>query len=144
MIFQFDKRFAADPRWNSWGCNLSLFFWFASMRKIIEVSPGFMTSCAQIFEANGWIDKEFSILDYNRIYNYLGLPVWYHDEHTDPNYVCKRNEFEHLYFTRTWMGEQIGHFVAGDGHGVVTYDPYGISNSVKYGHLLNKRIMTVL
>ncbi len=54
--------------------------------------------------------------------------------------------FEVLHFRRekdTPAGMGNGahdHFVAGDGHGKVAFDPLGLSNTVKYGYLKDKRI----
>jgi len=43
--------------------------------------------------------------------------------------------FERVETTKTWA-----HFVLGDGKGTVKYDPYGDSQTVKYGTLVSKRI----
>lgn len=49
--------------------------------------------------------------------------------------------FEILRFERKEPGMTWGHFVVGDGSGVVEYDPYGDSRTVREGHLASKRII---
>lgn len=144
MILQSDRRLSDDPRWKKYGCNLCTCFWFANKYRGFQVSPAIMMNAAEVFIANSWMRNDFLIKNYNRIYNWLDLSVEYADVHSPPGYQCNQDEFEHLYFERKWKGETIGHFVAGDGHGVVTYDPYGISNTVQYGKLMSKRIMRIL
>jgi hypothetical protein len=59
----------------------------------------------------------------------------------DKDYSTKAGELEILYFENTINGKLYGHFVVGDGFGRVEYDPYGDSNTVKYGKLIGKRIL---
>lgn len=58
------------------------------------------------------------------------------------NYKCSESEVEQLVFH--WEEKGFTHFVAGNGSGLVIYDPinYGGqgSNTVKYGYLESKRI----
>jgi hypothetical protein len=56
------------------------------------------------------------------------------------NYVATKGEHEILYFEREDTLQTWGHFVVGDGLGVVCYDPYGDSMTVKKGKLTSKRI----
>ena len=60
------------------------------------------------------------------------------------DYATTKGEQEILYFERqdsaTMATQTIGHFVVGDGMGVVSYDPYGDSLTVSKGVLSSKRI----
>ncbi len=76
------------------------------------------------------------IMDPERIFRMKGLDVRYNDRHDPPSYSCDSNEFEILKFTRG----RYAHFVCGDGAGHVTYDPWGDSNTVRFGTLNSKRI----
>ena len=57
-----------------------------------------------------------------------------------PDYQTVRGEQEILYFERKDTMQTWGHFVVGDGFGVVAYDPYGDSQTVRKGALAGKRI----
>ena len=56
------------------------------------------------------------------------------------DYATVKGEQEILYFERNDTMTTIGHFVVGDGQGIVSYDPYGDSFTVKKGKLHSKRI----
>jgi hypothetical protein len=55
-------------------------------------------------------------------------------------YQATKGEQEILYFERNDTMQTWGHFVVGDGFGLVAYDPYGDSQTVKKGALFSKRI----
>lgn len=57
------------------------------------------------------------------------------------DYIPSRGEVEILRFERNEGMATIGHFVLGDGHGSVAYDPYGKSRTVAEGKLISKRIL---
>jgi len=88
----------------------------------------------------GWMDEECYINDADAIFGETGLHTLFHDKHEDPWILCRDDEIEILRF-------QIGHwkhFVAGDGHGHVAYDPYGTSRAVREGELRDKRIFDLV
>lgn len=138
MIRQDDKRHRQEIQ--QWGCNLMTALWFVNKYTNLPISPEFDNDLYEKLLLKGWIDQEVSIKDYVRIYKYLGLLVTYHDIFDKPDYICKRGEFEHLHFV---YGEQ-GHFTAGNGSGIVTYDPMGCARTVKYGKLKDKRIFKLI
>ena len=94
-----------------------------------------------------WMTKNCFLEDSPKVFTFLGLPVE-SVEMCDPSVECKPGQFEFLRFERTfWSQKQrklktYGHFTCGNGEGIVTYDPAGNSNAVKYGHLESKRIFT--
>lgn len=142
MILQCSADFKHDPRWDWWGCNLCIFFWYVNKILKLRITPEFMMDAAYIFEKKGWIDNEFGIVHYKDIYAWLGLDVKYYG-HVPADSVCAPDEFEHSMWEKTFEGKTTGHFVASD-NGIVTYDPYGESNTVRYGHLVNKRKFKIL
>ena len=59
---------------------------------------------------------------------------------TVAEYTPGPDELEVLRFERQEVGSLISHFVVGDGKGMVSYDPYGDSRTVREGKLVSKRI----
>ena len=59
---------------------------------------------------------------------------------TTADYIPGPGELEVLRFERQEVGALIGHFVVGDGHGRVAWDPYGDSKTVREGSLVSKRV----
>lgn len=49
-------------------------------------------------------------------------------------------DWEVLRYERPTPGVLYSHFVLGDGHGKVAWDPLGVSNTVAYGHLAARRV----
>ena len=95
------------------------------------------------FIPSGWMGEDCYIKSPVDIFRYLGLNVDdFRREGAD--YACKPGEFEILCFERTYMKEgrpvTYTHFTCGNGTGVVTYDPSGVSNAVRYGTLRDKRV----
>jgi len=93
-----------------------------------------------------WMERDCYVKHPVEIFNYLGFQMRsIRVEGAD--YICDSDEIEILKFERSYelRGEVItyGHFVCGNGCGVVTYDPSGISNAVRFGYLESKRIFSV-
>jgi hypothetical protein len=91
-----------------------------------------------------WMDENCFIRAPEDILGFLGLKVKYlgHREGHDPTLG---DELEILCFKRTYTDREgrnrtYKHFVVGDGLGHVAYDPIGMSNAVKYGELVSKRV----
>jgi hypothetical protein len=75
------------------------------------------------------------------IFNYFGLNVIGLGK-LGPERVCGDNEIEINYWhypPKDWY-----HFVCGDGFGVTTFDPWGISITATHGHLKSKRIFRLV
>ena len=56
------------------------------------------------------------------------------------DYKTATGEFEILRFERKTASASFAHFVVGDGNGVVAFDPYGASMTVRDGYVASKRI----
>jgi hypothetical protein len=97
----------------------------------------------EYFVEHGWMRDNCYILSPGSILRYLGVAVDYAGKRDGPSPCC-RGEYEILCFRRSYIknGKQVSykHFVVGDGLGHVAYDPIGMSNAVKHGHLESKRI----
>ena len=61
--------------------------------------------------------------------------------HDATDYEPKHGEREILRFERKTAAGVLGHFVVGDGHGAVEWDPLGESRTVAEGKLVSKRIV---
>jgi len=138
MILQKDPRLRKEIQ--EWGCYLMSIFWFVNKFTNLPVSPDIINGIYDKLLLAGYINEECEILNPQAIFEFLKMPVIYHDRHDPPDYKCQRNEFEIL----EWRYDGIRHFVAGNGQGVVTYDPMGCSRTVRYGKLHSKRIFKLL
>lgn len=94
---------------------------------------------------NNWMDKDCFIRKPIDILRHLGYNRT-QIKVEGPEYVCRPGEVEILCFERTYMKDGkpkvYTHFTCGSGGGVVTYDPMGVSNAVKYGKLKSKRVFS--
>jgi len=80
--------------------------------------------------------KQCYVQDPTGLAKWVGWNAMYTGKHEDPDYVCKEGEAEILLFTHG----KYSHFVVGNGSGVVTYDPWGVSICATEGELKSKRI----
>lgn len=135
MILQRDIRLKKEIV--EYGCYLMCLLYFANKYTNTPLSPNRINgSLWYKFLQNNWMQSNCFIRDPGAILRALGLKADYTDKHEPPEYPCKANEIEILYF----KGPEGGHFVCGDGRGHVTYDPWGVSRAVSEGELVSKRI----
>lgn len=93
------------------------------------------------FLQEGWMNKDCYVMYPEKMFGYLGRKVVYKGKFPNDR-VCADGEIEILKWelpSRGWV-----HFVAGDGFGNVTYDPWGISETATRGRLHSKRIFEVV
>lgn len=92
-----------------------------------------------------WVQDNGTVLRPEDVFGYFGLKTkikW------DSRYAhkrpagedCDENQFEILEYYNP--NTKLGHFVCGNGHGIVTYDSLGESVTVRDGYLKSKRIFT--
>ena len=140
MIKQNDMRLRSPIR--QYGCYFMSLLWHInrytntplSVQRINSsiyhgaVQQGFMTSNCYVQDPTGFCQ-------------WLGWDAVYTGKHEKPDYICGPNEAEILLFKHDKAGD---HFVAGDGKGNVTYDPWyherGGSLCASEGVLVSKRI----
>ena len=143
MILQTDPRLL--PEINKYGCYfMSICFFLNKYKKVmwttdkindfykLMVNIGNIEADDDFTTANP-IDAE--IIKPDKIFQSGGLIVEYLG-HCSKDYICDSDKFEILKF----VGKNGSHFVCGDGKGNVAYDPYGDSNSVRFGELHSKRV----
>lgn len=142
MILQKDPRLKGDYRWEKWGCNLNVIYFHVNKYCNYTWTTGKMESIAGYCVRQNWLDGQFKVLQYEQIYRYLGLDVEYvsFDRFYPAEYECRPDEIEHLRWTNTYKGKITKHFTSGDGFSHCTFDPYGVSNTVRYGSVEDKRV----
>lgn len=109
--------------------------WFLNKFLHTEWSTGKINDFFSEAVSKKLILSDGSIQNYNGIYLLGGLKVEYLNEHSSPDKICQPDEFEHL----EWFWNE-SHFTAGNGNGILTYDPMGESQTAKNGYLKSKRI----
>ncbi len=142
MILQRDKR--AIKEIQEYGCYYMSLLYFANKYTNCQLGFPFINELYDISKKLDYISEANLVKFPDRILRKLGLLTVYLG-HLPASYVCKPDEFEILHFK--WIdkkGVEHHHFVAGDGKGHVTYDPWGFSATVANGELHNKRIFRVL
>ena len=139
MILQRDPRL--NDRINKYACYLMFIFYEVNKYTNYMFDPAIINDLYEVLLQHGYIDRDCFIIDPEAIFGFLGMPVKYTGKHESPFRRCKEDEFEALMFKlirpnhKTWV-----HFTAGNGRGVVTYDPWGCSKAVAEGYLISKRI----
>lgn len=147
MILQRDPWIAANhPAIKDGGCYLFSLLWFAVVYTHISIDAQFI--CDDLYpmaSKRHYIGKAGSplwMLRPDMILRMCGLDVEYLG-HASADYQCGPGEFEILKFHHPQNGWD--HFVAGNGSGIVTYDPWGAvapydhSLTVSEGTLESKR-----
>ena len=134
MILQRDERLKKQIQ--DEGCYFMSILFLVNKYTNIKLSTEFINQIFDVLVSVKAMSPDCYILDPEDIFNYLGMDVEYTDQHEAPTRLCEDDEIEILYF----FGPAGGHFVAGDGRGNVTYDPWGVSRAVTDGRLVSKRI----
>lgn len=91
-----------------------------------------------------WMDEDCFIREPAAILNFIDNSAEHQVYHAPADYIPARGEREILRFELVDTGATYAHFVVGDGHGGVAYDPLGTSRTVKYGRLISKRIVRAI
>jgi hypothetical protein len=148
MILQTDPRLL--PEINKYGCYFMCICFFLNKFKKKLWDTDKINEFYKTMVHLGYIeaDDNFDSVDPDdatimypaKIFESEGLNVKYFG-HSHKSRICNTDEFEILKFTRITGGS---HFVCGDGMGHVTYDPWGVSNTVKYGSLDSKRVFKMI
>lgn len=139
MILQRDPRLRAEIQ--EWGCYYMCLLWWANKLTNLALDTRIINHLFVAFDKRGWLTGRCYVQDPTAILQYCGLGAEYTDKHEPPARQCGPREFEIL----EWVLPRLGgsHFTAGDGHGTVTYDPWGVSRAVSVGRLDSKRIFRV-
>ena len=143
MILQRDPRL--NEHMNRYACYLMFIFFEVNKYKNYMFDSQIMNDLYKVFISHGYIDRDCYIIDPEAIFDFLGMPVEYTGKHESPTRRCGENEIEALRFQLDRPGKYPWrHFTAGNGNGIVTYDPYGVSRAVAEGRLISKRIFKMV
>lgn len=138
-----------DKDFHAYGCYEMSLLHLINKIANVTFTPAKIRNLHRLFVNRGWVrhDDEYKcyILNPTSIMGYFGITaqtlVLNGTHRISPDHRCTKDQVEIQFWKRP--GE-IGHFVVGDGHGHVAYDPMGSSLSVKYGALLNKRVFRII
>jgi len=139
MILQTDSRLTEVI--NRFGCYYMSILFLGNKYTGYQLSPKKILDLFSYAADCGWIDPDEAFInDPDGIFSEMGLHTIYHDKHEPPWVMCRDDEIEILRFIR----KRQKHFVVGDGHGHVAYDPIGVSKAVREGELRDKRIFDLV
>lgn len=118
------------------GCGFLSILWHAvRKRRLTILDVDMINKLYDLIVPYGYMGENCFIHDWEKVFEMVGLHVEYTQRHEDPSRMCEKDEIEILRFP--------GHFVAGNGQGIVTYDSYGESAAVATGNMRSKRIFKV-
>ena len=152
MILQIDSRFDEEPDIQKYGCQfMSLIFTLNRCGNIV-VSTGIILAAFRVLQAQEAsyqpnpgapvhvLGPQCTMNNPDDMVKYFGMDYKRVCRFEDVNYICQPGEEELLQFQRPgWY-----HWVAGDGKGNVAYDPEGYSLTVRDGHMIHKKIFTII
>ena len=138
MIYQTDPEFP-DPV-HRWGCYFLSLCERMAFFYDLSLTYEYVLEILKEGQAAGIIDAEITLLNPEKVANLMIADKVQFVGKVDPFFVCHDDEFEILCFHKD--GASFNHFCAGDGHGLVAYDPWSVegSDSVKNGSVIGKRI----
>src|SRR6056297_650505 len=134
MILQRDTRLRQELQ--EYGCYLMSIFYLVNKYTNFPFDTDMIDRLYVKLHKHGLIDEECTILNPEAIFGELKMDVKYTDRHEPPERVTRKNEIEILRFESSYGS----HFVVGDGHGHLAYDPWGCSRAVRHGRIESKRI----
>ena len=145
MILQTDPSLPEEI--HTFGCYFTSLLYHAEKRLKRDVKSDEVLSIFKAAKQTGIIGKDCLVQDPVALLHIVGVRVGSVVK-AGPLVVPSAIGFEILHFHRDadtpkGQGNSVhDHFVAGDGTGKVIFDPLGKSNTVKYGHLQDKRIFS--
>lgn len=143
MVLQIADRLREEIR--EYGCYFMSLLYLINHMTNMTLTTGRINALRRLFISQGWMDENCFILDPVAILGWAGINANIVTENgthkLPPSYQIGPGEYEILEFKRP--GE-MSHFVVGPYDGRrVGYDPYGDSESVRYGKLISKRVFRV-
>lgn len=120
------------------GCAVCCAFHHAEQVKGRFYSPDKVEKLCISMLSDGIIDKDFTVMSWDEIFLYLGIPVRTRFEHS--GYICKGSEIEILKLQKPGFT----HFVPGDGNGNYSWDSLGRRPAQSEYYVADKRIMRLV
>ena len=134
MILQTNSKLL--PAIQQYGCGYMVCAWYAIICRgweiddVRELNDKYKTAVSI-----GAMTDNCFVQDWTLLMRIVGLDAEYTGRHEPKDRICQTGEIEILRFP--------GHFVAGNGRGEVTYDPWGRSYAVQTGQVKSKRIFRI-
>lgn len=143
MILQTDKRLNVDI--NKYGCYFMGLLFIASKYACVSFSPTNIEDTYYKAVDENWLGSDCYVKNPAEILRYFGLEVDHVRKEAGDLYESGWKETEIMQFLRSYKSgtgiKSYYHFVVGAGENRIAYDPMGISNAVRYGHIESKRIV---
>lgn len=141
MILQTYHKF--NTKINKYGCYFLSLVYLASQKAKVTFDVDDIKLFYERFVDEDLMTDTCYVKQPGKMLREMGLNVDY-DGKCEAHVPACRGQYEILCFRRSYInnGKAVSykHFVVGDGFGHVAYDPMGVSNAVKHGHLESKRI----
>jgi len=148
MIYQWHEDL--DSGFSKYGCYEMVLDQIASSLAKISMTPEKLNKLHREYVNKGIVEEDFYIhnpvlaLRHNGL-NAVGVTK------EKASYVCGRNEYEVLLWKRPaeskhdreTYGDWVYHFTRGNGDGITTYDPWGVSKAATTGELRSKRVIVI-
>lgn len=126
------------------GCAALSALWYVSKRnklpssiEDVENDILHMVFAEMHYQSKAPISESCFVQTYDGIAEWYGIKVIREAKNERPSYHCKDDEEEIL----EWYYDTAIHFTAGNGKGIVTYDPLGYWRGFPSATLLSKRII---
>jgi hypothetical protein len=142
MILQRDKYLSENlTQYAEKGCYEHCLLYLVNKYQNESITPQRIVSeLHPMFVKNGWVTDNCYIMNPVEVLAHFGVPVT-GVRFAGIDYQCLKDEIEinrWEYKARGWK-----HFVCGNGGGITTFDPWGISITATKGKLVDKRIFTL-
>ena len=135
MILQTDNRL--NKQINQNGCYFMSLLFLANKHTGYKLSTTVISKLYMDLQERKFMDSNCYIQDPAGILKHLGLKAAYNQRHDPPKYRCDKDEIEILCLQYSTNN----HFVVGDGHGNIAYNPMGKTAPNYY--LKSKRIFKI-
>lgn len=144
MIRQDDERLI--HQYHLGGCYLFSLLWWVNVLRNFPFSTELLNDLHATLTKHRMMEEDCTVLRPEDVLSYFDLEakiLWDKNNHhrQPPSRICHPDQFECLEWFNPKTG--YGHFTAGNGLGMVTYDPLGKSNTAEHGYLKSKRIFTL-
>lgn len=142
MILQRDRYLAKNlPQYCENGCYEHCLIYLGNKYQNVSITPQrIYNKFHPLFIREEWVKETCYVMNPVSILRYFGLNVT-GVRIENACYQCKKDEIE----INRWVYEPRGweHFVCGDGTGITTFDPWGVSITATKGKRADKRIFTL-
>ena len=149
--FPYQNDAGFPDEYNESGCYAHAIAKIAFDEEAFSIDPVEMiNSVLPLAQAEGVLDREYTVGDPDRLFCLFGLWTIYTDKWESMNRQCEVDEREAVRFYYADEKEKGAkadkfHFVVGDGFGKCAWDPWhGGSKAVRVGRAIDKRVFKII